>query len=124
MQLCCKACFVLTLLVNQIESIHYDSLSNLPFLTQRKAPYCGYSVDIAPAVRAALGNVTKNILTYLGDCLFISHGCLFDKAMDFYIPISTRNNYPGLPETHRHFHFSGVPLYFVIPIIQCAASKE
>lgn len=55
------------------------------------------------AARAALRRVS---LSYLSDRLFVPHGRLLHQAVDFYIPISARNDHPGPPETHRHFHFS------------------
>ncbi|KAK5623641.1 hypothetical protein CRENBAI_009890, partial [Crenichthys baileyi] len=48
--------------------------------------------------------------TYLCNGLFIPHGCLFDKALHFNNPISTRNDHPRPPETHRHFHGSSTAL--------------
>ena len=47
---------------------------------------------------------------YLCYRLFIPHGRFFDETVDFYIPISTRNDHPGPPEAHRHFHFSPAAL--------------
>lgn len=48
--------------------------------------------------------------THLCDRLLIPHSRFIDKTVDFYIPISTRNDHPGPPETHRHFHFSSAAL--------------
>jgi len=41
---------------------------------------------------------------YLRDRLLVPHGRLLDEAVDLYIPISTRDDHPGPPEAHRHFH--------------------
>lgn len=59
----------------------------------------GAFTKITPGLRCVLPG------TYLCDRLFVPHGRLFDKTLDFYIPISTRNDHPGPPEAHRHFHF-------------------
>lgn len=53
-------------------------------------------------------------LAYLCYRLLVPHGCLFDEVVDFYIPVSTRNDHPGPPETDRHFHFSGATV--LIPV--------
>lgn len=47
---------------------------------------------------------------YLCDRLLIPHGRLLDEVTHSYIPISTRNDHPGPPETHCHFHFSSAAL--------------
>ncbi|KAK9527984.1 hypothetical protein VZT92_014490 [Zoarces viviparus] len=52
----------------------------------------------APEQGRALG-------AYLCDRLLVPHGRLLDEAVDLYIPISARDDHPGPPETHRHFHF-------------------
>lgn len=44
--------------------------------------------------------------SYLRDRLLVPHGCLLDEVLHSYIPIPARNDHPGPPETHRHFHVS------------------
>lgn len=68
-----------------------------------RAAYTGRSVTKAHRGRAHWGG---GVGAYLCDRLLIPHGRLFDKVVDCYIPMSTRNDHPGPPETHRHFHFS------------------
>lgn len=59
---------------------------------------------------------------YLRYRLLVPHGRLLDQVADFYIPISTRNDHPGPPETHRHFHFSAAAT--LIPIRRKARRSD
>lgn len=112
-------------------SLHQGPLGGsppAPILGQPLAPFCPLSpsflarekrhVEAAPWMQllgAQREELQKHTGTgpgrsYLCYRLLIPHGCLFDEVVDCYIPISTRNDHPGPPETYRHFHFSAAAL--------------
>lgn len=81
---------------------------------------CGWS-SLLGAQCETFQEVTEPC-AYLRYRLLVPHGRLFDQVADFYIPISTRNDHPGPPETHRHFHFSAAAT--LIPIRRKARRSD
>lgn len=93
--------------VGDLAGFSSESPTRLPALcpcrSRRRAPCWGSAVD---AARCSARSAGRSACPYLCYRLLVPHGRLFDQVADFYIPISTRNNHPGPPEAHRHFHFS------------------
>lgn len=80
-------------------------LSPARSLQPENSAMLGLCCGCSSARSTRLSTLTEQC-TYLCYCFLVPHGRLFDQVADFYIPISTRNDHPGPPETHRHFHFS------------------
>lgn len=102
-----------------------DQTSKLPFCPPAPLPVSLAArrerhVDALPAdaqgeKRKREAHRRRGEVAYLGDGLPVAHGRLLDEVAHRDIPISARDDHPGPPEAHGHFHISSAAAAALIP---------